>query len=156
MSVALSWTSALFAAISTSDIQRVGSSVEARVVARHELIDSSIGQHLTRLTRSAMNTVKIMTLEEGAGVPRRKRQSDCGESSILMLWTGQALWPVEVVIGRTVAVVRGCATHTERPINAVPIPAESDLPGEANLKRSRDGDEDDDLDELGRVRCKFY
>jgi len=29
---------------------------------------------------------------------------------------------------------------------------ESDLSGNANLKRSRDGDEDDDLDELGRSR----
>lgn len=126
------------------------------MVARHELIASSVGQHITRLIRSAMNTVKIMTLEEGVGVPRRKRQSDCGESFILMLWTGQALWPVEVVIGRTVAEVRSCATHAEWPINAVPIPAESDLPGNANLKRSRDGDEDDDLDELGRVRCKIH
>ena len=34
---------------------------------------------------------------------------------------------------------------------------ESDLSGNANLKRSRDDvDEDDDLDELGRVRGKIY
>jgi hypothetical protein len=107
------------------------------------------------LVRFVTNTAKTTTLEGVVGARKRRRRSDYEENFIPTLWTDQVLWPAEVAIGRTVAKVCKAKTILSGMQTLFQFSAESYLPGGGSLKRPRDdGDDDDDLDELGRVRYK--